>query len=121
MRNYQTLDVWKKGMELVKEIYLVTKSYPKEELFALTSQTKRSATSIPANIAEGMGWQYKKDTIHFLHIARGSIYELETHLNIALMINIVEEECLNQIMNLIDEVAKLLNGLINYMYKAELK
>ena len=121
MRNYQTLDVWKKGMELVKEIYLVTKSYPKEELFALTSQTKRSSTSIPANIAEGMGRRYKKDTIHFLHIARGSIYELETHLNIALMINIVEENCFNQIMNLIDEVAKLLNGLINYMNKAELK
>src|SRR5215204_5654028 len=81
VRNYQTLDVWKTSMQLVKEIYLLTKGYPKEELFALTSQTKRSATSIPSNIAEGMGRQYKKDTIHFLHIAKGSIYELETHLN----------------------------------------
>ena len=55
MRNYQTLDVWKKSMELVKEIYLTTKLYPKEELFALTSQTKRSAASIPSIIAGGMG------------------------------------------------------------------
>jgi four helix bundle protein len=121
MRNYQTLDVWKKSMELVKEIYLLTKKYPKEELFALTSQTKRAATSIPANIAEGMGRQYKKDTIHFLHIARGSVYELETHLNIAMMVNIIEEQNFKSIMNLIDEVIKRLSGLINYMQKAELK
>ncbi|HVF97016.1 MAG TPA: four helix bundle protein [Flavisolibacter sp.] len=55
MRNYQTLDVWKTSMQLVKEIYLLTKDYPKEEIFALTSQTKRAATSVPANIAERMG------------------------------------------------------------------
>ena len=108
-------------MQLVKEIYLLTKYYPKEELFALTSQTKRAAVSIPSNIAEGMGRQYKKDTIHFLHIARGSVYELETHLNIALMVNIIEEPNFKTIMNLIDEVIKLLSGLINYMEKAELK
>jgi len=121
MRNYQTLDAWKKSMELVKDIYLLTKTYPKEELFALTSQTKRASASIPSNIAEGMGRQYKKDTIHFLHIARGSIYELETHLNIALMVNIIEEQNFNTIMNLVDEVTKLLSGLINYMQRAELK
>jgi four helix bundle protein len=121
MRNYQTLDVWKSSMQLVKEIYLITKPYPKEELFALTSQTKRAAISIPANIAEGIGRQYKKDTIHFLHIARGSIYELETHLNIATMVNIINEQSFMSIMNLIDEVIKLLNGLINYMQRAELK
>ena len=72
MRNYQKLDAWKISMQLVKEIYLLTKFYPKEEFFALTSQTKRAAVSIPSNIAEGMGRQHKKDTIHFLHIARGS-------------------------------------------------
>ena len=121
MRNYQTLDVWKKSMELVKEIYLTTKLYPKEEQFALTSQTKRAAASIPSNIAEGMGRQHKKDTIHFLHIARGSIYELETHLNIALMVNIIKEQNFKTIMNLVDEATKLLSGLINYMQKAELK
>ena len=108
-------------MQLVKEIYTLAKVYPKDELFALTSQTKRAATSIPSNIAEGMGRQYKKDTIHFLHIARGSIYELETHLNIALMVNIISEESFNTVIKIIDEIIKLLNGLIKYMQKAELK
>lgn len=121
MRNYQTLDVWKKSMELVKEIYLITQGYPKDELFALTSQTKRAASSIPANIAEGMGRQYKKDTVHFLHIARGSVYELETHLNVAVMVNIINQEKFKTIESMIDEVMKLLSGLINYMNKAALK
>jgi four helix bundle protein len=121
MRNYQTLEVWKLSMQLVKEIYLLTKIYPKEELFALTSQTKRAAVSIPSNIAEGMGRQHKKDTIHFLHIARGSIYELETHLNIALMTAMIEDDVFRKTMTMVEEVIKLLNGLINYMEKAELK
>ena len=95
MRNYQTLDVWKSAMELVKNAYLLTKNYPKEELYALSSQTKRASVSIPSNIAEGMGRQYKKDTIHFLHIARGSIYELETVLNIAVMVEIIDDKNFN--------------------------
>lgn len=92
MANYKTLNAWKLAMQLVKEVYIVTKKYPKEELFALTSQTKRSAVSIPSNIAEGLGRQYKKDTLQFLYISRGSIYELETQLNIAGMINVIFED-----------------------------
>ena len=76
MKNYKQLDAWQVAMSLVKEIYLATKKYPKEELYALTSQTKRAAVSVPANIAEGLGRQYKKDTLQFLHISRGSLYEL---------------------------------------------
>ena len=76
MATYQNLDVWKKSMELVKDIYDTVKFYPREEQYALTSQTKRAAISIPANIAEGIGRNYKKDTIQFLHISRGSLYEL---------------------------------------------
>ncbi len=73
MRNYQKLDAWKTAMQLVKEVYLLTKKFPKEEVYALTSQIKRASVSIPTNIAEGMGRQYKKDTIQFLHISRGSV------------------------------------------------
>lgn len=80
MANYQTLEVWKKGMVLVKDIYQFAKILPKEEMFGLTSQIKRAAVSVPTNIAEGMGRQHKKDCIHFMHIARGSLYELETLL-----------------------------------------
>jgi len=72
MRNYKTLDVWKTSMQLTKAVYLLTQKFPKEEIYALSSQTKRAAVSIPANIAEGIGRQYQKDTIKFLHIARGS-------------------------------------------------
>lgn len=121
MRSYQTLDVWKTGMQLVKDIYLITKNDPKEELFALTSQAKRAAVSIPSTIAEGMGRQYKKDTIHFLHISSGSLYELETHLNISMMINTLEEDAFRKVLLLVDDVVKLLNGLIKYTENAGLK
>ena len=121
MSNYKKLDVWKSSMELVKEIYLLAKKFPKEELFALTSQCKRAAVSIPANIAEGLGRQYKKDTLQFLHISRGSIYELETLLNIAVMVGIVGEEEFIKINPLIEKTLQLLNGFINYNQKADLK
>ena len=121
MRNYQSLDAWKSAMELVKNAYLITKVYPKEELYALTSQTKRAAVSIPSNIAEGLGRQYKKDTIQFLHIARGSIYELETLLNIAVMVEIIDDQKFQSLLPLLDDTFKLLNGLIKYMEKADLK
>ncbi len=91
MTTYQNLDVWKKTMALVKEIYLEVKSYPKEELYALTSQTKRAAISIPANIAEGIGRNYKKDTIQFLHTSSGSLYELEILLLIAVSLDLLNE------------------------------
>jgi four helix bundle protein len=68
-----------------------------------------------------MGRQHKKETIHFLHIARGSVYELETHLNLALMINIIDEAIFKKTILRIDEVVKLLSGLINYTEKVELK
>lgn len=113
MANYKNLDVWKFSMQLVKDIYLLAKKYPREELFALASQTKIAAVSIPSNIAEGLGRQYKKDTVQFLHIARGSIYELETQLHVALMIEIIDNNQFQLINNSLETVLKLLNGLIN--------
>ena len=113
MTSYKNLEAYKQSMQLVKEIYFLTKQYPKEELFALTSQTKRAAVSVPSNISEGLGRQYKKDTLQFLHVSRGSIYELQTHLHIAVLTNILSEnECLS-IINSTDSVLKLLNGFIN--------
>jgi len=121
MTNYKNLEAWKKSMLLVKEIYLLTKKYPREELYALTSQTKRAAVSIPSNIAEGCGRNYKKDTIQFLHISRGSIYELETLLNIAVMVEIIGENDFASLAEKIDECIKILNGLISYYEKSGLK
>ena len=108
-------------MQLVKVIYLTVKDFPKEELYGLTSQIKRAAVSIPANIAEGIGRNYKKDTIQFLHISRGSLYELETLLNISEMIEILTTEQFNNISENIDECARIINGLISYYEKSDLK
>ncbi|MEO7394819.1 MAG: four helix bundle protein [Chitinophagaceae bacterium] len=121
MSNYKKLDVWQQSMELVKEIYLTTKTFPKEELYALTSQTKRAAVSVPCNIAEGTGRNYKKNTIQFLHISRGSLYDLETLLNIAVMVEIIQENTFNKISAIIDKCMQLLNGLIRYYEKSNLK
>jgi len=121
MRNYQKLDAWKSAMQLVKNIYLLMKSFPKEEIYGLTSQTKRAAVSVPSNIAEGMGRQYKKDTIQFLYISRGSVYELETLLNIALMVDVTNEKEFQRFIPLPNDTIRLLNGPINYTEKAEIK
>jgi len=108
-------------MKLITEIYTLTKAYPKEETYALTSQTKRAAVSIAANIAEGLGRQYKKDTLQFLHIARGSLYELETLLIVAKNIEIIDEEDFKNTEMLWQRSIQLLNGFINYYEKTELK
>jgi four helix bundle protein len=121
MTNYKKLEAWKKSMELVKEIYHLTKSFPKEELYALTSQVKRAAVSVPCNIAEGSGRNYKKDTIQFLHIARGSLYEVDTQLDIAVMVDIVPKKALETIIPLVEDCLKILNGLISYYEKSNLK
>ncbi len=122
MTNYKNLEAWKKAMLLVKKVYLLIKKYPKEEIFALTSQTKRAAVSVPANIAEGTGRNFKKDTIQFLHIARGSLYELDTLLNTAFMTETVSENDCLSFTNEVDELIKVFNGLIrSYEQRTDLK
>src|SRR3954469_22939032 len=96
MTSYKNLNVWILSMKTVKEIFNITKSYPKSELYGLTSQSNRAAVSIPSNIAEGLGRNHKKDTLQFLHISRGSAYELETLLSVALMVNLIDEEKYNK-------------------------
>jgi four helix bundle protein len=121
MGSFKDLDVWKISMQVVKEVYLLSKKFPKEETFGLTSQCRRAAVSITANIAEGLGRQYKKDTIQFLPISRGSLYEVEALLNVALTIEIINEDDFNNIDPLIQKCLRVLNGFINYNQKAELK
>ncbi len=121
MTNYQNLEVWKKSILLVKNVYLVLKEYPKEEIYALSSQTKRAAVSVPANIAEGVGRNYKKDTIPFLHVSRGSLYELETLFHIGEMLGYILKETFKSINAQIQECLRLINGLISYYEKSNLK
>ncbi|MGD1945296.1 MAG: four helix bundle protein [Croceivirga sp.] len=112
--EYIELDVWVESRKLVKNIYDFTKHFPREELYGLTSQMKRSSTSVPANIAEGFGRRTSPDTIQFLHIARGSLYELETQCNLAFDKFLLTKENFDTSLNQIKIYKKLLNGFINY-------
>lgn len=102
IKTFRDLKVWQKGIELVKTIYKITKGFPKEELYNLSSQMRRSAISIPANIAEGFRRRYSKEHKQFLSIALGSASELETYIVITKELNYIntkDEECLTQLLN----------------------
>ena len=115
MTNYKKLDVWISSMETIKEVYDLTRLYPNDEKFGLVSQTNRAAVSIASNIAEGMGRNYKKDTIQFLHIARGSAYEVETLLSVAQMIKVIEDENYIRLNKKLERNIQMLNGFIKYL------
>lgn len=112
MQSYRDLIVWKKSMLLVTSIYKLTEKFPDDEKFGLTSQIKRSAVSIPSNIAEGYGRNYRKDYSRFLQISRGSLYENQTQMEIAINLLFLNEEDLKEIKELSLEVEKMLNSLI---------
>jgi four helix bundle protein len=114
MISYKKLDVWRVSMETVKEIYTLTKSYPAEERYGLISQTNRAAVSIPSNIAEGLGRNHKKDCIQFLYISRGSAYELETLLCVALMTKIINNQTYNRLNTILERNIQLITGFINF-------
>jgi len=112
--EYINLEVWIEARKLTNLFYNLTKNYPKEEIFGLTNQMRRCAVSVPSNIAEGCGRSSSKDTMHFLFIARGSLYELETQFYLSSDQNYLSEEELQMSLNKIIICKKLLNGFINY-------
>jgi four helix bundle protein len=116
-KRYNNLNVWLEARKLSKDIYSLTTEFPKEEQFGLISQIRRSAISIPSNIAEGCGRNYPKDSIQFFYIARGSIYELETQLYLSFDLEYLEELKLNQLLTLTETTRKLLSGFIKYYQK----
>ncbi len=116
-QDFTTLDVWLVARKLSNSIYSITKDFPSSEQFGLTNQMRRCAVSIPSNIAEGIGRNTPKDTMNFLYISRGSLFELETQLYIALDQNFIDEDKLFQISEEIINTKKLLNGFINYFKK----
>ncbi len=118
IKSFRDLEVWQYGIRLVKKIYLVTAKFPKEETYGLTSQMRRSAVSIPSNIAEGKGRQTRNEYIRFLYIASGSIAELETQIVIAKELSYIdikmEEELIKEYLNpVIKMIKKLINSLQN--------
>lgn len=115
--DYTKLDVWLESRKLTNLLYNITKEFPKEEIYGLTNQMRRCAVSIPSNIAEGCGRQSSKDTIHFLHISRGSLYELETQCFLASDQGYVSKGQFEEVFDLIQTCKRLLNGFINYYKK----
>jgi len=110
--DHEKLDVWKKSMKLVTEIYQISQRFPKEEIYGLTSQMRRSAVSIPSNIAEGKGRHTNPEFCQFLIHARGSLLELETQLQIACNLGYLESQKRDDLKVKTVEIGKMLNGLI---------
>jgi four helix bundle protein len=115
--SYRDLEAWQKSMELVVEVYRLSKQFPKGEQFGLTPQMRRSAVSIPANIAEGQGRLSRGDFARFLQIARGSLTETETHLLIAIKLEYVTREEAKPIWHRLQEASRLLTKLMHSIAK----
>jgi four helix bundle protein len=110
--TYSDLEVWQAAMDLAEDIYRVTKSFPKEELYTLTSQLRRASISIPSNIAEGKGRSSDKDLLHFLNYSRGSLFEIETQIALARRLGYVDVVQAQNLLRQTARVGQLLNGLI---------
>ena len=111
--NVRDLKVWQKAMDLTVEVYALVKLLPPEESFGLSAQMRRSAVSIPSNIAEGQGRETMKEFIRFLAVARGSLRELSTQLEICERVHYLEESQVSNAKNQIEEIDKMLNALSN--------
>lgn len=108
--SYRDLIVWQKAMDLAKQVYMITRDFLKEEVYGLTSQIRRCSVSIPSNIAEGRGRNSEKEFVRFLQISLGSLYELQTQLELVLSFNYVSN--IENILELSLEIEKMLNKLI---------
>ncbi|MFP3868726.1 MAG: four helix bundle protein [Desulfobacteraceae bacterium] len=112
-RSFRDLDVWRKSIDLVKEIYQITGKFPPSEIYGLTNQIRRAAVSIPSNIAEGQGRNSAKEFRQFLGIALGSIAEIETQLIIAQEIGYLSNEKFDFLIISLDTIRKMIKSLAN--------
>ncbi|CAM1369888.1 conserved hypothetical protein [Tenacibaculum litoreum] len=115
MHKVEDLKIWQKSIELAKATYLLVSELPSDEKFGLTSQIKRSAISIPSNIAEGAGRNSQKEFKHFLSIANGSTYELQTQLLLVIELNLIHKDKVQPIIELCIEIQKM-----NYVFQQKL-
>ncbi len=112
MKDFHKLKVWEKAHNITLKIYLTTRDFPKEEIYGLTSQMRRSSASIPTNLAEGSGRSNKAETIHFFNIAIGSASELEYQILLAYDLHYVDEKIFLELTSELIEVRRMLYGLI---------
>ena len=110
--SYKSLMVWQKGMGLAKRLYALTRAFPSDERFGLVSQIRRASVSVPSNIAEGQARGGKKEFAQFLYIAKGSLAELDTQIELAKEIGYIKENESKEIGQLIAELQRMLHSLI---------
>jgi four helix bundle protein len=111
VQSHRDLKVWQLGMDITEQVYQLSKSFPREETYGLTSQVRRSAASVPANIAEGNGRDSIKDYLRHLSIAVGSLCETETFLRLAVRLLYLEQNNADPLLRLIEEEGRMLRGL----------
>src|SRR5438132_2398513 len=112
VKNYQELIAWQKAMDLVEDVYKASKTFPREEIYGLTSQIRRAAVSVPSNIAEGQGRKSTREFQHHLSIAYGSLMEVETQVLIAERLNYLTQVQAQSLIDCTSEVGRVINGLL---------
>jgi four helix bundle protein len=113
VNSYKDLQIWQRSIELCNAIYQLSSSFPKEEIYGITNQMRRCSVSVPSNIAEGFG-RSNKSYVNFLHISRGSLYELDTQLTLVKKLNLSDnEETITSVEQEISEIGKMINSFIN--------
>lgn len=121
-KPHRNLKVWQKAVELVVIIYKIThKFFPKSEIYGLSQQIRRAAVSIPSNLAEGAARKTRKEQLQFLYVARGSISELDTQLEIAFQLKYFDFKIFDEVNRRISEISKMLDGLIKFKTIPDLK
>ena len=112
IKSYRDLVVWQSGIELAKTAYTLTRAFPRDELYGMTSQIRRASTSIPANIAEGYGRDSTGQFIQFLRVAQGSLKELETHMIVATKVGLATAADTDRLLTHCEELGRMLRALI---------
>jgi four helix bundle protein len=118
VKSYKDLDAWKLGMNLAKKIYEITEKFPDSERYGLSSQMRRASVSIPSNIAEGSGRNHEKEFVQFLYLARGSLLELETQIELSKMMKFLYDDEYKNIIRLLNRTHRVINGLIFALKKS---
>jgi len=114
-KMYENLEAWKEATNLAVQIYQITKNFPKEEILGITSQLRRASISISSNIAEGAGRKSKKDFKQFVHIASGSLNEVENLLYICSRLDLIIADSYKELQEIIEKVGRLIGGLLKYL------
>jgi four helix bundle protein len=117
METHKDLRVWQQGIEMVTSIFMMTKAFPKDEVFGLVSQMRRAAVSVPSNIVEGYARGTDREKLHFLRISSGSMSEIETQLMLSLNLGYISQEVYDELSERVTSVWKQLNALISSLKK----